>query len=125
MAYTLDGTDLGRVNEDAGDSSAGLTPIALPDQDAADTFLVPTTGPVTKFNISGVKSGSLSDLQTFAGKLQEWSAKGGKLSESNLTYVSTLNGTFSVRVLRVNWKWVGGSPNMISYTMELIQGTFT
>ena len=56
MTYTItdnvDTTDLGKIQDDNDDGTAGVTPLALPDQETSATILFPTTGPVRRFNIT-------------------------------------------------------------------------
>ena len=122
---TIDGINLGNVQTENLRKSAGVTQIALPDSDSSDAILIPTTGPTTKISISGVYTGTLSELRTFADYLDDWITKGGKISEDNLTFIGDLNsGPFSIRVIDGNWKWDAGNPNKIDYSLELVEGTF-
>ena len=46
MAYEItddiDTTDLGKIQNDAGDSAAGVVPIALPDSESSEDILIST-----------------------------------------------------------------------------------
>jgi len=129
MVYTIqddtDTTTLPNIQSDGANPSSGLAPIALPETDASGALLIPTTGPVNRLIVSGMATGSLATLQTFIAKMNKWVADGGKLSKANVTYVTTLNGTFSVRVLSGNWNWIKGNPNALVYNLAMIEGTFT
>lgn len=125
MTYTIEGTELGYIQSESISSSSGLTPIALPDTDASDQLLIPTTGPVVRISIRGIKTGNTATIQTFVDNLKDWTAKGGKISESNLTYNSDLNGSFSVRVIDGNWEYTAESSNKLSYSLVMIQGSFS
>ncbi len=122
---TIEGVDLGNVQKEKIRKSAGVTQIALPDSDSSDAILIPTTGPTTKISISGTYTGTKSELQTFAGYLNSWITKGGKISESNLTFVSDFNGNFNIRVVDGDWDWDAGNPNRINWNLSLVEGQFS
>ena len=129
MAYTItddtDTTDLGNVQNDDSDEGNGLLPITLPESSSSDALLIPTTGPSLRFNLSAIKTGSVSTLRTFIAKARKWVEDGGSLAKDNLTYNSDLDGTgFSVRAVRFNKSWVAGNPQILNYTLELQQGSF-
>ncbi len=129
MVYTIqddvDTTTLPNIQSDKLKSSNGLTPIPLPDSDASEAILIPILGPLTNLTVNGIATGSVSTLQTFITKMKKWIADGGKISKDNVTYVTTLNGTFSVRVVNGDWSWDKGNPNILPYFLEMVQGTFT
>lgn len=130
MAYTItddtDTTDLGRTQTDASDESNGLVPITLPEDDSAGALLIPTTGPSLRISLNMIKTGSVATLQTFITKARKWVEDGGSLAKANLTYSSDLDTTsLSVRATRFSKSWVAGNPRILSYTLELVQGTFT
>lgn len=130
MAYTItddtDTTDLGNVQTDGSNSSNGLLPITLPDSGSDTALLIPTTGPEQRFTLSSIKTGSTATLTTFIAKLQKWIDDGGKLSKSNLTYNSELDGSsLSVRAIGYAKSWVAGKPRVLNYSLELVRGTFT
>lgn len=129
MAYTItdntDTTDLGRVQTDGSDEGNGLVPITLPESSSDDALLIPTTGPSLRFSLSAIKTGSVSTLRTFIAKARKWVEDGGSLGKDNLTYNSDLDGSgFSVRAVRFNKSWLAGNPRILSYTLELVQGSF-
>ena len=129
MAYTVtdsvDTTDLGHVQSDGSDESNGLIPITLPESGSDDALLIPTTGPSLRFNISAIKTGDVSTLRTFIAKARKWIEDGGSLGKENLTYNSDLDGSsFSVRATRFNKNWTAGNPRILSYNLELVQGSF-
>lgn len=130
MAYQIiddtDTTVLPRVQTDGGGASNGLIPITLPETSASGALLIPTTGPDQRFNISGIKTGTESELKTFIDKMKKWVNDSGFLSKDNFTYVSTLDGiTLSVRALSYSKNWDAGNPRLLRYTLEFAQGTFT
>ena len=129
MVYTIqddtDTTTLPNIQSDKVKSSSGIQPIPLPESESNEALLIPLLGPLTTITISGVATGSVSTLQTFIAKLEKWITDGGKLSVANVTYVSTLNGTFSVRVSGGDWSWDKGNPNILPYFLEMFEGTFT
>ena len=128
MAYTItddvDTTSLGIVQRETLSGGSGAVPIPLPDQDPSDAILIPTQGATTAIFLSGKKTGDLATLQTFIAKLLKWKNDGGKLSSDNISYTSTLNGTFSMRVANESHDWVGGNPRTLVYSLELVEGTF-
>ena len=130
MAYIItddtDTTDLGFVQNDGSDESNGLIPITLPESNSSQALLIPTTGPSLRFTLSVIKTGSVSELRTFIAKARKWVADGGSLAKANVTYNSDLDGSgFSVRVIRFDKSWIAGNPRVLSYNLELVQGTFT
>ena len=130
MAYTItddtDTTDLGRVQNDNSDETNGLIPITLPESDASEALLIPTTGPSARWNLNSTITGDVSTLRTFIAKARKWVGDGGKLSKANLTYNSDLDGTgFSVRATGFTKGWRAGNPRILNYTLTLVQGTFT
>ena len=120
----VDTTDLGIVIRETLSGGSGATPIPLPDQDPSDALLIPTQGATNSISLSGKIVGDLATLQAFIVKLQKWKADGGKLSSDNITYVSALNGSFSVRVANESHDWNGGNPRTLFYSLELVEGTF-
>lgn len=130
MAYTIqddqDTTDLGHTQSDGSDESNGLIPITLPESGSDEALLIPTTGPSLKFNLSMIKTGDVSTLRTFIAKARKWIEDGGSLGKANLTYNSDLDGSgFSVRATRFNKNWTAGNPRILSYNLELVQGSFS
>lgn len=129
MVYTIqddvDTTTLPNIQNDGLKTGSGLQPIALPDSDASEAILIPILGPLTNLNVRGLATGSLSTLQTFTAKMIKWVEDGGKISKPNITYVTTLNGSFSARVINGDWSWDKGNPNTLPYFLEIVQGTFT
>ena len=123
---TLNGTDLGKLQQEKLKMDSGIVPMPLPDSDATQTVLMPVMGPVTYIDIAGKKGGTFADAQTFIAQLEDWITKGGKVSESNLTYVGDLNTTSrSVRVINGGWTTNADEPNMVYYNLQMVQGTFT
>ncbi len=121
----VDTTDLGNVQTDSGDESNGLIAITLPESASSDALLIPTTGPSSIFNISSIKTGSVSTLRTFIAKLTKWTKDSSSLGKPNLTYNSDLDGTgISVRATRYSKNWEAGNPQILRYSIELIKGTF-
>ena len=130
MAYTIqddtDLTDLGSVQTDGSEEGNGLIPITLPESGSDEALLIPTTGPSLRFSLNAIKTGSVGTLQTFIAKARKWVEDGGSLAKANITYNSDLDGSgFSVRAIRFNKNWNAGNPRILSYTLELIQGSFT
>lgn len=129
MVYSIqddvDTTTLPNIQSDGSSGSNGLVPLTLPESDPSTALLIPTTGASESFTISGIKTGNEAALSTFIAKIKKWVADGAKLSKSNLTYVSTLDGT-SLSVRAINWSkdWAAGKPNKMPYTIDLVRGTF-
>ena len=126
--YTItddtDTTNLGKIQTDGSDGSNGLIPITLPESNASEALLIPTTGPSENFRIDGIFSGNEAALTTFIAKLRKWVADGSKLSKANITYTSPLDGAVSVRAINWSKRWIKGDPNKITYTLTLSLGTF-
>ncbi len=129
MVYTIqddtDTTTLPNIQSDKIKDNNGLTPLPLPDSDASNAILIPIFGPLTNLTVNGIATGNESTLQTFSAKVRKWVADGGKISVDNVTYVSTLRGTFSVRVIDGDSSWDRGNPNILPYFLQMVQGTFT
>jgi hypothetical protein len=116
---------LPNIQSDGSNGDNGLTPITLPEGDPDSALLIPITGASESFSISGIKSGTEGELSTFINKLKKWVADGGKLTKSNLTYVSTLDGTtLSVRATNWSKNWNAGDPNKLNYSLTLVRGTY-
>ncbi len=129
MSYTItddtDTTDLGNTQTDSSDNGNGLIPITLPASGSSDALLIPTTGPSLRFSLSMIKTGDISTLRTFIDKANKWVQDGGNSLKANLTYNSDLDGTgFSVRAVRFSKTWNAGNPRILSYNLELVQGSF-
>ena len=126
--YTIqddtDTTNLGKIQSDGSEASNGLVPFTLPEQSSSDALLIPTTGPSESFRLSGIFSGTEGQLTTFIAKLRKWTLDGSSLSKSNITYVSPLDGSISVRATNWSKSWIKGDPNKIAYTLTLQKGTF-
>lgn len=128
MAYTIiddtDTTDLGKVQTDGGVGSNGLFPITLPESNASNALLIPTTGAEQKYTLNAQFTGSVSEIATFITKLKKWKDDGGKLSKANLIYISPLDGTVSIRVTGYSKNWSAGNPRILNYTIEMVEGLF-
>lgn len=122
---TINGVDLGTVQEERIRMDSGVTPMPLPDSESTETVLMPVMGPVRYITTSGRKGGSFADAQTFIDYLETWITAGGKVSEPNVTYVGDLNpGPYSVRVIAGGWYTLADEPNMVYYNLEMVEGTF-
>ena len=122
---TIEGIDLGNLQTEEVNQSAGVTQMALPDSKSSDAMLIPTTGPTVKISLSGIYTGNLTSLRAFISNLADWITKGGDLNSQNLEFIGDLNpGPFSIRVTDGNWKWEAGDPNKISWSLSLLEGQF-
>ena len=121
----MDLTDLGNIQTDGSTESNGLIPITLPESESSEALLIPTTGPSMRWSLNSIITGDVSTLRTFIAKARKWVSDGGSLAKANVTYNSDLDGSsFSVRVTGFNKNWNAGNPRILTYTLDLVQGSF-
>ena len=124
MTDEVDTTILPNIQRENESGGSGATPIPLPDQDPSEALLIPTQGATSAYSIAGRFIGTIPEIATFVAKIKKWKADGGKLSTDNLTYVSPIDGTASVRVANEAHDWNAGNPRTCFYSLELVEGTF-
>lgn len=115
---TLDGTDLGSVDEKRTTITAemGVFPIAL--GDASDSVITPEGGQVREVSMSGRIGGSTSELRSFDDTLR--GLVGGN---TQATYQTAFPGTtHDVVVGDYASTFAAGDPHTLRYTLTLYEG---
>lgn len=117
-AETLDGTDLGSIDEKRTATTVEMEvfPIAL--GDASDTILIPEGGQVREVTISGRVGGSKSELRSFDDTMD--ALVGGN---TQATYQTAFPGTtHEVVVGGYASTFAAGDPHTLRYTLTLHEG---
>ena len=118
---TIAGVDLGKIQREGQGKDSGLFEMPLPASDSDDTFLLDLFGATKRMTLDGVFTGTKSEINTFIVAI-EGIVDG---DQATSTFVSSLStyANKTVLIKNFNWNWVGGQPNLITYTLELIEGS--
>lgn len=122
---SVETTNLGNIQNRTIAGSGIITPIPLPDQDTANTTLIPIIGATNIFQLQGTFTGTEAELKAFELRLLQWKTNGSKLSEPNVTYHDgILDADYSVRVTNQTSNRSTDSANLLTYSLELTEGVF-
>ncbi len=117
---TLNGTDLGRIQNESQNKDSSLFNMPLPASDSSSSILLDLFGVLRTISIDGIKADSAANINTFITTIEALIAG----TQSGVTYVSSLS-TFSNKTVFVksfNWTYVKGDPNKINYRLDLMEG---
>ena len=92
----------------------------MPASDSAAAILLDLLGVTRTTNIDGIFSGTTSQLNTFIVAME--ALNNG--AQVGVTFVSSLS-TFANKTVYVDsfgWNYVKGSPNKITYSLQLTEG---
>jgi hypothetical protein len=127
-AYTLDGVDLGNITEENIDKETYLTPMPGYMIDSAQAYIFDFGGCIRSITIDGVKTGTLSALQTFVQAIEALvNAHQDVTSGYPKSYVNDLSGTggaqgtIKVKVKNFTYRYTQGVPGEIRYTLKLLE----
>lgn len=120
MTSTLGGTDLGYVATEDNGKNANLFVQAIPITDSDRALVLDLFGVTRTINISGVVTGSTATLQAFITAMEAKIAA----NQSAITFVSSIHASSkSVRINNFRFTYGAGTPNILTYTLELIEGS--
>lgn len=115
---TLAGTDLGTISERRIEISVDVETTPLAFADTSETLIVPTTGRIRRFTVTGRKTGSTSTLRSFDDTM-----RGNVGGDQQLTYDSGFPGTSHETVIdSYDSTFNAGSPHILDYSLSLIEG---
>lgn len=96
---------------------ASLDPVVGVESDSDTVDVVETNSPLLLISISGRVTGTNAVLDAFASFI--WSLENGQ--QSTIRYVSARHGIFNVKIDEFSPTDVAGKPNLMNYTLKLIQ----
>ncbi|KKM97647.1 hypothetical protein LCGC14_1166050, partial [marine sediment metagenome] len=117
---TLDGNNLGNIQNENQNKDSSLFNQPLPGSDSNNSILLDLFGVTRTISIDGIKSGTAAQLNTFIITIETLISGG----QAGVTYVSSLS-TFANKTVFVNsfnWNYVKGDPSKISYSLQLTEG---
>ena len=117
---TLDGNDLGEVQNEKVRKEAQLEtfPIALTDSDETDVF--DYGGVIKTITVDTLKTGTLSDLQSLKDAIE--AILNGDQSIT-VPYVSEVHGTLYVKIRDVDYTFISGVPEQLRMTTHLVESS--
>lgn len=127
MAYTIAGiTSLGSIQEENVSKEANLTALPLYLSDSDDTDVFDFGGVVRLVTLTGIRSDTTANLQTFVGEIMGLITGAQEPPDYPKDYHSdTLNATIKVKFLNVNYNYVAGDPRKIYYIIRMIESSST
>lgn len=117
---TLGGNDMGYIRTEENGKVSNLFIQPLPASDSSDAIVLDFFGVTRTINITGVKTGVTATLQSFITTFE--ALQDG--SQTSVTFVSSIHpNNKTVYVNSFRWNYSSVNPNILNYTIELIEGS--
>lgn len=110
--------DLGIVNRIVKNKDSGITNFPMPMSDSSDALQMDIMGANRTISISGIKTGTAEELQSFEENLDK--AINGQ--QTQFTFEDRFGNVYKVLIRSFNTENHEGRPNEITYTLELNEG---
>ncbi len=131
MTYSLEGVSLGKIQAEDFSFTSGVLPINAATGKTDGTEAVRGVNTFRTVTLSGVFTGDLlpntdvTTLSGFAAKLKEWNEGDNSVGAgvNVVSYISDLQGTFNIAVLKAEGVYIAGRPGRIEYTIQMVEVT--
>jgi len=119
MTITLNGLDVGNVQDISENRQTEIMTMAMPGMGSEGTFGMGGMGVTNEISFNGVKTGTFAELKTFADTMRTLC---DGMQMTGVEFISDITGTITVMVKGFNFKWgVDPTQYSISYTMQIVQ----
>ena len=118
---TLDGNDLGKIQNESQTKDTSLFSQAIPTSDSDTSLLLDLFGVIRTISIDGIFTGTIANqVSNFITPI-ETIANG---TQAGVTFVSSQTSFPNKKVFiqNFNWNFVKANPNKINYSLTLIEG---
>lgn len=119
---SIAGIDLGAIQSERQTKDSGLFEMPLPASDSDSAFLLDLFGVTRRISIEGTKTGSTATLETFIESI-EAILNGNQAFSAFVSSLIASPSSINVLIRNFTWNYRIGSTKILTYTIELIQGS--
>ena len=117
---TLDGVDLGKIQNFDEQKEGDIEVQSMPGSDSGDTIAYDLMGVVRSISLKGVKGGTFVELKAFADTMRNLLDG----AQSGSTLVTDMTGSINVYIKTWSFKWsIEPTQYSINYSMTLVEGS--